>query len=164
MSDEDTTTEATETTSGPVEQDKAEPKVYDEAYVKQLRDEAAKYRQKARGLEPAAQRLAEIEESQKTEAQKQQERTAALEAELNELRSAEQRRIDIAEVAAESGVPAEYLPTGLTRDALAEHAEKLKSLIEQSTKPKRLVHPSIGDAPGSGTDIDLNARRVLLGE
>ena len=56
-----------------------EPKTFDAEYVEKLRKEAAKYRTEAKANAGAAQRLAEIEEASKTEAEKAAERLAKAE-------------------------------------------------------------------------------------
>lgn len=47
---------------------------FDREYVKKLRDEAAKYRTKAKELEPLAEKMRELEESKKTDLEKAQDR------------------------------------------------------------------------------------------
>ena len=47
---------------------------FDREYVKKLRDEAAKYRTKAKELEPLAQKMRELEESKNTDLEKAQDR------------------------------------------------------------------------------------------
>ena len=59
-----------------------EPKTFDAEYVEKLRKENAKYRTEAKANAEAAQRLAQLEESQKTEAQIQAERIAELEKQI----------------------------------------------------------------------------------
>lgn len=97
-----------------------EPKTFDADYVRKLRDESAKYRTAAKANEDAAKRLAEIEEANKTEAQKLADRLAAAEAkalaaEVKALRS---------EIAQAKGVPAGLL-TGSTEDELNAAADAL---------------------------------------
>jgi hypothetical protein len=58
----------------PQEGQQGEPTTFDAEYVAKLRKESAKYRTEAKANAEAAKRLAEIEESQKTEAQKAAER------------------------------------------------------------------------------------------
>lgn len=74
----------------------------------------------AKAHESAAQRLAEIEESQKTEAQKATERLAAAEQRAAEL----ELKANRAEVAAAKGVPADLL-TGSTVEELTASADAL---------------------------------------
>ena len=96
----------------------------------------------AKQNETAARRLAEIEESQKTEAQKQQE---ALETALRELaddRSARAR----AEVAAEKGVPAALL-SGSTREELEASAAALIEFRGEKAPTGGLLIPSEGNTP-----------------
>lgn len=59
-----------------------EPKTFDAEYVEKLRKESAKYRTEAKANAEAAQRLAQLEESQKTEAQIQAEKIAELEKQI----------------------------------------------------------------------------------
>ena len=63
-------------------QQEPEAKTFDAEYVDKLRKENAKYRTEAKANAEAAKRLAELEESQKTEAQKQAERIAELEKQI----------------------------------------------------------------------------------
>lgn len=115
----------------------------------------------AKANESAAQRLAEIEESQKTEAQKAQDALSKAQKELTEERTARVR----AEVAAAKGVPASLL-TGTTQEELEASADdliKFKGVAaEPSPFPK--ADPSQG-ARGSaigGTNADRFAS--FLGE
>lgn len=90
-------------------------------------------------LKAKADKLAEIEESQKTEAQKAEERLAAAEQRAAEL----ELKADRAEVAAEKGVPASLL-TGSTREELEAAAD---ALIEfKGTQEQRRV-PNTWDRP-----------------
>lgn len=60
-------------------------KTFDADYVKKLRDEAARHRTEARANADAAKRLAEIEESQKSEAEKTADRIAKADAEVSSI-------------------------------------------------------------------------------
>jgi|GEM_PF-2783727 len=51
-----------------------EKETFDREYVKKLRDEAAKYRAKAKELEPLAEKMRELQESKKTDLEKAQDR------------------------------------------------------------------------------------------
>jgi len=82
--------------------------------------EARKWESRAKDNATAAQRLAEIEESNKTEAEKTAERLAAAEKRANELEAAVTR----AEVAAAKGVPASLL-SGSTKEELEASADAL---------------------------------------
>ena len=92
--------------------------------------EARKWEARAKENAEAAKRLAEIEEASKTEAERQAERTAALEAKVREYETREQIAAWKAEVAEASGVPAVAL-AGSTKEEIEAHAATLKPLIEQ---------------------------------
>ena len=118
----------------------AEPKTFDADYVAKLRQEAAKYRTEAKANADAAKRLAEIEEAQKTEAQKLADRLAQAEAkaqaaELKALRS------DIAQA---KGVPAGLL-TGSTEEELNASADMLLAFRGEAPKT-----PAAPPADGQG--------------
>ena len=118
----------------------AEPKTFDADYVAKLRQEAAKYRTEAKANAEAAKRLAEIEEAQKTEAQKLADRLAQAEAkaqaaELKALRS------DIAQA---KGVPAGLL-TGSTEEELNASADALLAFRGEAPKT-----PAAPPADGQG--------------
>ena len=87
-----------------------EPKSFDEAYVKKLRDEAASNRVK----------LKEYEDRDKSEAQKQAEAIAEMQRENAELRAGKMR----AEIAANKGVPAALL-AGSTQEEIEASADAL---------------------------------------
>lgn len=95
----------------------------------------------AKQNETAARRLAEIEEAQKTETQKSQERLEAAEKRAAEL---ELRSIR-AEVAAAKGVPAALL-TGSTQEELEAAADALIEFRGEQ-KPPSLHIPAEGSAP-----------------
>ena len=106
----------------------------------------------AKANEEAAKRLAEIEESQKTEAQKQQEALEKAQAELAELRVAKTR----AEVAASKGVPAGLL-IGSTQEELEASADAILTFKgEQNPNPFPKADPSQGvqGTPGGGSPAD----------
>jgi len=99
---------------------------------------------KARAHEDAARRLAEIEESQKTEAQKAQERLEAAEKRAAEL---ELRSIR-AEVAAEKGVPIGLL-TGGTKEEVEAAADALLAFRgeQQAAQVAEYSIPAAGHRP-----------------
>lgn len=99
---------------------------------------AREWERRAKENKAAADKLAELEESQKTEQQKLAERLAdaerkAAEAELKAAR---------AEVAREKGVPAELL-VGSTAEELADYADKLLTFRGEAPK-KPAAPPSDG--------------------
>lgn len=140
MSDEQPT-EAQEQVD-PAADSAEEPKTFDADYVKGLRAEAAKYRTQAKENAEAAKRLAEIEESNKSEAQKHAERLEAAEKRLAEYERREQVSAWADEVSKDTGVPAAAL-RGSSLEEMQAHAETLKSLINP---PK-----GAGIVPASGT-------------
>ena len=84
----------------------------------------------AKANEEAAKRLAEIEESQKSEAQKQQEALERAQRELAELTVAKTR----AEVAAAKGVPANLL-VGSTQEELDASADAILAFKGEAAAP-----------------------------
>ena len=96
----------------------------------------------AKQNEIAARRLAEIEESQKTEAQKQQDALERAQRELADERSARER----AEVAAAKGVPATLL-SGATREELEASAAALLEFRGEKAPSGGLLIPSEGNTP-----------------
>lgn len=136
------TTPVVEPTAPQAPPEDAEPKTFDADYVAKLRQEAAKYRTEAKANADAAARLAEIEEAQKTEAQKLADRLAEAErkaqaAELKALRS---------DVAQAKGVPAGLL-TGGTEEELNASADAL--LAFRGGAPKTPAAPPAEGVQGN---------------
>jgi hypothetical protein len=106
------------------------------------RAEAKKWETRAKENKSAADKLAEIENANKSEAEKLQARAEAAEKRAADLEAAEQQRIAKAEAARQvadwkaqivadpkfEGVPASAL-RGSTEDELREHAAELKALL-----------------------------------
>lgn len=116
MSETDTTTPPAGAES--TEAETTESKTFDAEYVDKLRKEAAKYRTEAKANAEAAKRLADIEESQKSEAQKAADRIAELERDASEARNEALR----ARVSTETGVPVQLLQ-GSDEDAMRASAK-----------------------------------------
>jgi len=135
MSD-DQSTETTTAVEQPQEgaEQQAETKTFDADYVKKLRDEAAKYRTEAKANADAAKKLAEIEEANSTEAEKQAKRLAEAEERAKSLEVKAAR----AEVASETGIPADILagPEDITEDAIKAYAAKVIAFTEAAGKPR----------------------------
>lgn len=110
-----------------------EGKTFDAEYVKKLRDEAAKYRNQVKELKPAADRLKELEDSQKTEIEKA---TARAEAAEKALTAAHLDR-DRMSVVLAKGLDPELAPllSGATKEDIEKQAELLASRI--TTKPTK---------------------------
>ena len=123
----------------PVEpQEGDEAKTFDADYVKKLRDEAAKYRKEAKANAEAASRLAEIEEAQKSEAEKAADRVRQLESEVEEARRESLRF----RVASEFGIPtdkAELLLTGSDEETMRKQAEALRADTDQRKTNSNVV-------------------------
>lgn len=98
------------------------------------RAEARKWETRAKENKSAAEKLAELEESQKTEAQKLADRAAKAEAKAAEYERKEQVAAWKAEVEKTSGVPAAAL-AGSTLEEITAHAETLKPLIAKPAEP-----------------------------
>ena len=86
-------------------------------------------------LKAKAAKFDEAEEANKTELQKVTERAKALEDELNGLKEAEKLRTMRAEVAKETGIPANLL-TGATEDECKAQAEAIKAFAQPQGYPK----------------------------
>ena len=120
-----------------------EPIVSQEALDKIIQARIARERAKFADydeLKAKAEKLAEFEESQKTEAQKAQERLEAAEKRAAELELKAAR----AEVAAAKGVPAELL-TGSTQEELEASADALIAFRGE------VKQPALQPIPGEGT-------------
>lgn len=135
--------ESTEAEQQPAEQPQEggeqrddEPKVFDADYVAKLRQEAAKYRTEAKANAEAAQRLAEIEDAQKSEAQKAAERIAELEKQATEA----QRDALRFKVASKFGITdedADLFLTASDEETLTKQAERLAAHREDAGKPRQ---------------------------
>lgn len=108
---------------------------FDRRLADRLRREREKYADYD-DLKAKADKLAEIEEANKTEEQKQAERVAELEKKLSDYETREQLNAWKGEVATEKGVPA-HLLRGSTREELAEHADEIKALLDEKPQPQR---------------------------
>lgn len=98
-----------------------------------LRRESAKYAD-YEDLKEKAQKFDEYTESQKTELEKANEKTASLEAELTSLKRANEVREMREKVAKEKGVPVDLL-TGDTEEECAAFADKLNAYKKPGTYP-----------------------------
>ena len=99
--------------------------------ARKLRSEARNLRARLKEAEEKARRFDEIEESNKTEAQKQAEQLDKLRQENERLQS----QMLKAQVAADKGVPAELL-SGTTEDELVASAERLLAFRGQQAAPE----------------------------
>lgn len=99
--------------------------------TRKLRSEARNLRARLKEAEEKARRFDEIEESNKTEAQKQAEQLDKLRQENERLQS----QMLKAQVAADKGVPAELL-SGTSEDELVASAERLLAFRGQQAAPE----------------------------
>ena len=133
--------------AGPVTEPKSDDVVkVREALEKErnLRKEAEKT---AKANTDAAKRLAELEESQKTEVQRALERAEAAEKRLADLEAAAESRRIADEVAKEKGILPGIL-RGSTREEIEAHAEAILAAFPKSSdEPKGVVLPYV---PGEG--------------
>jgi hypothetical protein len=108
---------------------KPEAEVDWQAKYEEMKRHARTWEDRAKANEDAQKRLSEIEDANKTELQKAQERAEAAEKELTSTRTESLRH----KIASEKGVPAALL-TGADEDALTAQAEQLLAFRgEQST-------------------------------
>lgn len=147
--------ETTDTESPATEQ--TAPAADDVAKWKAL---ARKHEAQAKANADAAKRLAEMEDANKSELQKLQER-----AEAAEKRSADtEARLLRAEIAAEKGLPAALAArlTGDTKEELEADAEQLLALVGKPA-PGKSADALVGTrtAPAVAEDVDKVAARIF---
>lgn len=107
-------------------------------------------------LKGKASKLAEIEESSKSELQKALDRAAELEKDLTKYQQKEQVAKWAKEIVKDSDIPADVL-RGSTREELEQHFEQLKAL---TPKPKRTSAPT-GHSSGEQGSRAVAAIRQL---
>lgn len=137
----------------PKDETQPEGRVFSEAYVKQLREEAAGYRV----------RLKEFEDQNKSEAEKTAERLAELERQNADYKAQLDRAGWIRDVAKETGLPVDAVEVlgGDSYESVLGAAERVKSLIpEQKTViPAGVENDAL---PLNGDGIE-NALKKALG-
>lgn len=151
-----------EETSNEQQQAQAEP-----AQGTDWQAEARKWEKRAKENKSAAEKLAEIEESKKTEIQKATERAEQAEQRANELER-DRKRLG---VIAKHSIPEDYqdLIKGDTDEELVASAEKVKSLIESANSRQAeqasYVIPAEGGSPASlplnGDGIEASLKKAL---
>lgn len=110
---------------------------------------ARKWEQRAKENKDAADELAQLKDSEKTEIEKANERAAKLEAERNALMAEKNVAGWKKEVSEASGVPADVL-RGTSMEEIEAHAETLKPYFEKEPAP---VIGSDGRAPRKGAHM-----------
>lgn len=149
------------TEGAPPEGEQQEPKTFDAEYVAKLRSESAKYRTEAKANADAAKRLAEIEESQKSEADKQAERIKALEAEAGSART-EALRLRVATKHGISDEDADLFLTGSDEETITRQAERLAQRTSDKKKQGNYA-PNEGKTPSTPESEELETARALFG-
>jgi hypothetical protein len=127
--------------------------------------EARKWEARAKENSGAASKLAEIEEANKSEAQRLQEQLAS----LQERAAAAERDKARLSVIAKHGIPAEYqeLVHGADDEALEASASKVKALITTTAQPQQsasFVIPDEGGSPNlalNGDGIEAALKNAL---
>lgn len=123
------------------------------------RKEAAKYRVKAKELQPLADKAREDEQAKKTELEKAQELIEQLQAE----KLANQRDAIRAQLAAKFSVPAEVI-VGDDEESMTSSAQKIADFVDSKLKEAGTPRLPIVKSPGresDGQDRDAIARQVL---
>lgn len=129
------------------------------------KSEARKWESRAKENSTAAQKLAEIEESKKSETQKLQEELAA----LRDRSAQAERDRERLSVIAKHGIPEEYhdLVHGADADSLEASAAKVKALIASNAAPAQeatFIIPSEGGSPNlalNGDGIESALKNAL---
>jgi hypothetical protein len=138
-----------------------EAKTFDADYVDKLRKEAAKYRTEAKTNADAAKRLAEIEDANKSEADKAAERIRALEVDAAEARR-EALRFKVASRFGVSDEDADLFLTGSDEETLTKQAERLGAREAERKKNGNFVPREGNNPPSTGDQGDLAFARALL--
>lgn len=142
-------TEENETKTAEVEQ--AEPKT-DKAQTEpkpetDWKAEARKWEARAKENKGAAEKLAQIEEANKTELEKAKERAEKAEAEAHRLKAETERHQIIEKVAADTGISASVLArmVGETEEEISANAEAVKAAVPTypSVKAGNLTPPKV---------------------
>ena len=146
MSEEDTPAQEAETTAAPneageaeaPEADAQESRQFDEAYVKKLRSEAAKYRTEAQEVKT---KLQEYEDAQKSELEKAQDKLAKTE----EAKAQAEATLLRYEVATSKGVPSQLME--LLTGSSQEELERQADLILENAKPAEAPQATFEGGP-----------------
>ncbi len=119
-------------------QEGTEAKTFDEAYVKKLRDEAAKYRTEAKANADAAKRLSDLEQAQLSESDKVAKRLSDAGAEVATVPSkvADALRDHLVGIHEINEEDAELFLTATTPELLLKQIERLTARNEEAGKPR----------------------------
>lgn len=139
-----------------------EPKTFDAEYVDKLRKENAKYRTEAKANAEAAKRLAQLEESQKTEAEKQAEKIAELEKQIEgaTVQAVRARMAAKYQIAPED---ADLFLTGSDEETVEAQAKRLSERVSASKKNPPPVSKEGAVTNASGSEDQREFLRQLTG-
>lgn len=120
---------------------------------KALESERAARKEAERQIRELTEKVSQFEDAGKSEAEKQEQRVAQMAAELEAAKSSRaelERRLLVAEVSSEVGLPKELAGRlrGDDRDALLEDAQQLKELLVPDGPRKPVPVPEAGAARG----------------
>ncbi len=146
------------------EPQEGDPKSFDADYVKKIRDEAAKYRTEARSNADAAKRLAEIEDAQKSEAEKTADRIAKADAEVAGIPSkvADALRDHLVALHEIDKDDAELFLTGSNPELLLKQVTRLLGQSDKRRKQGNHV-PNEGTSPTAAPSDERETARALFG-
>lgn len=112
-------------------------------------------------LKAKADQFDKVEEAQKTEVQKLQDRLTAAESEAAELKTAQHRAELIATIAAETGVDAKAI-RGSNETEIREHANLLKTLIDVNAGPPKKTAPYTPSDGSGGADTGGSTKESFV--
>lgn len=147
---------------GGEQQPGGENETFDAEYVKKLRAESAKYRTEAKANADAAKRLAEIEEANKTEAQKTADRLAAAEKDAADARR-EALKFKIASKFQIGDEDADLFLTGDDETSMTKQAERLAARTGERKKQGNRV-PQEGANSNAAPNDERTFVRDLFGK
>lgn len=158
----DTNMDTADPAASQEDQQEPEAKTFDAEYVEKLRKESAKYRTEAKANAEAAKRLAELEESQKTEAQKQAEKIAELERQI-EGATVQALRARMAAKYQIDPEDADLFLTGSDEETVEAQAKRLSERVSASKKNPPPVSKEGTVTNAAGSEDEREFLRQLTG-
>ena len=140
-----------------------EPKVFDEAHVKKLRAEAAKYRTEAKANAEAAAELAKIKEANKSDAEKNAEALAAAQSDAVQAR-ADALRYRVASKFQVNDEDADLFLTGTDEETLTKQAQRLTGLEQERKKNGNQVPREGTNPPAKGEELREFTKNLFAGD
>ncbi|KAB8289316.1 helicase [Bifidobacterium ramosum] len=157
MAEEANTTEQPQDTAEP----HGETKPTDwEAKYREAVSHSREWEKRAKDNKAAADELQQLKESQMSEAQKAEARTAKLQKELDTLKAEKQTSAWRSQVAEESGLPANLI-VGDSLEAMQAHAKAINEYIAERTRPVVHAAPSKPLPDGGGSSGDWLRDSIL---